>query len=126
MKSIKLAVAVFFTLLMPALSAEDSPLSEFVGAWTVDLRPTPDADAYLQPFIVRLEDDGTFSGEFYNTPFTEGRYNDAFGELHFAFITSDASTEYYHSGKLVDGMLEGLTHAPNRQLLQYWTAIRAQ
>jgi len=122
----KVVLLVVLALMLPcSFGANEASLSRFAGEWIVDLRPTPDAEPYLQAFRVRLENEGSFSGEFYNTPFTGGRYNDVFGELYFAFITADASTEYYHSSKLVDGRLEGLTHAPNRDLLQFWTATRS-
>jgi len=40
-----------------------------VGNWQIDLRPTPESEAYFQSFIVETTDDKTFSGTFYGSDF---------------------------------------------------------
>ncbi|HAO87702.1 MAG TPA: hypothetical protein DCR00_02165 [Gammaproteobacteria bacterium] len=69
----KVVLLVVLALMLPcSFGANEASLSRFAGEWIVDLRPTPDAEPYLQSFRVRLENEGSFSGEFYNTPFTGG------------------------------------------------------
>ena len=95
-----------------------------VGTWTVDLRPTPDAEPYLQTFVVISVSEKGFEGEFYGTPIEEGRLNLDWGAVRFAFVTADGSGSYHHAGILRDGWLEGTTHSLGRDFLAYWTATR--
>ena len=95
---------------------------ELVGTWNVDLRPTPDAEPYLQQFVVSSVQGNGFEGAFYGTPVTEGRLNVDWGAVRFAFVTADGSGPYHHSGVLLDGRLEGTTHSLGRDFLAYWTA----
>ena len=97
---------------------------ELVGSWEVDLRPTPDAEPYLQEFVVRSVEGNGFEGSFYGTPITEGRLNVDWGAVRFAFVTADGSGPYNHSGVLREGRLEGTTHSLGRDFLSYWTAER--
>ena len=97
---------------------------ELVGIWEVDLRPTPDAEPYLQEFEVSSVDGNGFEGSFYGTPVTEGRLNVDWGAVRFAFVTADGSGPYHHSGVLREGRLEGTTHSIGRDFLAYWTATR--
>ena len=97
--------------------------SALVGTWTVDLRPTPDAPAYTQPFRVSaVHDDGTLDALFYGAPVQVARYNADWDVLHVAFVTRDNSTRYLHAARLVDGQLHGTTHAVERGFLSVWTA----
>lgn len=95
------------------------------GTWTVDLRPTPDAPAYEQPFVVTSVDGGTFEGTFYGSTLREGRLNTSWGAVHFSFVTDDGRGDYHTSGRLLpDGTLEGTTHSLGRHFLSVWTARR--
>ena len=93
-----------------------------VRAWRVDLRPTPDADAYFQPFRVDSVADGVITGSFYGTPIENGRIDMNWGVVHFAFTTQDGSGVYHTSGVLRDGRLQGTTHSLGRGFLNVWTA----
>jgi hypothetical protein len=95
-----------------------------VGTWEVDLRPTPDSEPYLQQFEVTAVSGDGFEGSFYGTPIEEGRLNVDWGALRFAFVTSDGSGPYNHSGVLDEGRMEGTTHSLGRDFLSYWTASR--
>lgn len=97
---------------------------ELVGTWQVDLHPSPDAEPYLQEFVVRSVDGNGFEGSFYGTQVTEGRLNVDWGAVRFAFVTADGSGPYNHSGVFRGGRLEGTTHSLGRDFLAYWTAIR--
>ena len=96
------------------------------GAWTVDLRPTPDAEPYTQPFTATVGDDDTLTGTFYGSEIYNGRVNAAWDGLRFAFTTSDDAGTYTTSGVIRGGRLEGTTAAPHRNLLAVWTATRAE
>ena len=129
MRAARLSALLALFLMMPlAAKAEEAPSSvaALEGEWRVDLRPAPDADPSFQTFAVKKVRERTFSGTFYGTKFKKGRINDAWGTLYFAFTTEDRRTEYHHSGRLVDGRLEGLTHAPGRDFLSVWTAERVR
>lgn len=104
-----------------ALDAKPS-VSALVGSWRVDLRPTPDAPPYYQSFVIASVETGRFTGSFSGAPISEGRINLDWGAHRIAFVTGDASTSYYHSAVLRDGRLEGLTRAPGRGFLAFWTA----
>lgn len=93
-----------------------------IGTWVVDLRPTPDAPAYTQAFVVSQVDGKRFSGSFYGAPIRQGQLNTDWGAVRLAFVTADGSGSYHHSAVLRDGRLEGLTHAPARDFLAYWSA----
>lgn len=99
-----------------------SPAASLVGTWQVDLRPEPSAPPYYQPMEVTQVEGGRFSGSFYGAPFKDGRINADWGPVRIAFVTADATVEYHHSATLVDGRLEGLTHAPGRGFLAVWRA----
>ena len=101
-------------------------LRSLAGAWSVDLRPTPGADAYAQPFVVEVGDDGALSGTFYGSEILDGRVNADWDALDFAFTTADGGGTYHHEGRVVGGHLEGTTYAPYRDLLAVWTASRTE
>ena len=98
--------------------------SDLMGVWKVDLRPTPDAEPYVQEFTVESVDGDSITGTFYGTPIQEGRFNVDWGALRFAFVTADGSGPYHHSGLLSNGRLIGMTHSLGRDFLAYWTAVR--
>ncbi len=108
----------------PSTSTVDEKL--LLGTWKVDLRPLPDADPYFQEFIVTSVQDGSFSGEFYGTPVTQGRINTDWGKLRIAFVTADGSGAYHHSAILQGARLEGLTNSTGREFLAYWSAVKQQ
>lgn len=120
-------IAVLAALLWgcrPAADGVPSGVDAFIGTWKVDLRPTPDAEPYLQDFIVSSTDGNTFTAVFYGTEVSDGRLNTDWGSLRFAFVTNDGSVDYYSSGVLDGDVLRGTTHSPGRGLLAVWTATR--
>ena len=96
-----------------------------VGIWTVDLRPTPDAEPYFQELVVTSVDGARFEGRFYGTAVTQARINTTWGKLRIAFVTADGSGEYHHSAVLEGDKLEGLTNSTGREFLAYWSAVRS-
>ena len=98
--------------------------ADLLGTWRVDLRPTLDAAPAYTDFVISAVEGSSFAGTFYNSPIENGRIDVGKGTLWFAFTTSDGSTNYNTAGKLVDGALEGSTHAIGREFLRPWTAER--
>ena len=96
-----------------------------VGTWMVDLRPTPDAPAYLQPLVIASADSSGVTGTFYGSPLTDAQLNTAWDGVHLAFETRDGSSRYVTTARLLDGVLSGATYSPDRGLLQPWRARRS-
>lgn len=115
-----------FTLCLSAcatVTTSESPKGQaLLGTWEVDLRPKPNAPAYIKTFVVRSVSGNGFQGTFYDTEISEGRINVDWGKVRIAFVTSDASGPYNHSAVLSGGKLEGLTNSTGRNFLAYWSA----
>jgi len=90
------------------------------GTWSIDLRPTPDAEPYLKQFILKLKNDTSFEGEFYNSPIYNGLLNRNWEKVYFAFYTRDSSNEYFHSGYWEGDQIFGVTYCPNRDFVAPW------
>ncbi len=128
-----LALAFAITLLANACTTQPKDLAltirapkaeQLLGTWTVDLRPKPDAPAYLKTLVVTAVDGNRFQGSFYDTPITDGRLNTDWGKLRIAFVTADSSGAYNHSAVLEGSQLEGLTLSTGRGFLAYWRASK--
>jgi hypothetical protein len=102
-----------------AASAPDADLLS--GEWSIDLRPTPDSEEYIQSFVVKSISKNTFHGTFYGSDIKNALINKNWDRLYFAFETSDSSNDYYHSGYLLDGQLFGISYCPNRNFVAPWT-----
>lgn len=101
-------------------------LRSLAGTWTVDLRPTPEAEPYARPFVADVGADGALTGSFYGSEILDGRVDAGWGALHFAFTTADDGGTYRHAGRVVGGRVEGTSYAPHRGLLSVWTATRTE
>lgn len=97
---------------------------DLIGAWTVDLRPTPDAAAYLKPMVIAIDAAGALSGEFYERPIESGHAGATNGQPCFAFRTSDMSGPYQTSGCLSGTTIVGQTWSEGRGFVLTWTAER--
>ena len=95
-----------------------------VGTWKIDLRPVPDAEAYFQPFAIESIEGNTFSGTFYGSEIENAILNKNWPKIYFAFSTSDANNEYYHSGYIANDTLRGMTYCPNREFAAPWTGVK--
>ena len=128
---LKLWQAMSATVLLASGCALEPPIAaipaaaDLVGTWWVDLRPTPEADAYLQPFVVTSVEDGRFDGTFYGAPVSEARINTEWGTVRIAFVTADGSGAYHHSAVLDGDRLVGLSNSTGRDFLAYWSAVKA-
>ena len=98
-----------------------------LGTWIVDLRPTPDAPAYLKKLVITSVAEGKLTGTFYDgSPLQAGRLNDTSGDfICFAFFTDPGEGAYNTSGRLVGpDRLEGMTLSTSRGFLLPWHAVR--
>ncbi|MDM9631497.1 hypothetical protein [Robiginitalea aurantiaca] len=98
--------------------------ASLIGEWVIDLRPTPHAEGYFQPFIVESIEGNTINGTFYGSNLENALLNDNWEKLYFAFTTNDGTNEYYHSGYLLDGKLFGITYCPDRKFTAPWTGSK--
>ncbi len=128
----KLIPFLCFTVLFvsSSLTAQEESQSKpvdkqkLLGEWTLDLRPTPQSEAYFQPFVVETIEDNSFTGTFYGSPIEGSLLNDSWEKLYFAFTTKDVNNEYYHSGYLQDGKLHGMTYCPDRSFTAPWSGSK--
>ncbi len=94
------------------------------GTWSIDLRPTPNSEAYLRDFVITPMPDKTFSGEFYGTSFDTGKFNTDWEFIYFAFTTSDKENVYYHSGYIDGDKISGISYSPERKFTSHWTGTK--
>ncbi len=116
-------VTLLAAFLLAGCARPASP-ADLIGVWRIDLRPTPDAPAYYQRFEVLRVENGRIEGAFYGSPITEGRINDDWGDVRFAFVTRDNGGAYHHAGVLRRGRLDGLTNSIGRDFLAVWSGER--
>lgn len=114
---------------VPTRAAEPTPPAPeaLLGTWTVDLRPTPDAPAYLKKLVVTSVAGGKLEGNFYDgSPLQSGRLNvKSSPTVCFAFCTDPGEGAYFTSGRLVGpDQLEGMTLSTSRGFLLPWHAVR--
>ncbi len=104
------------------VAQENNAAKDLIGSWTIDLRPSPDAQGYFQPFAVEKIKGNTFIGTFYGSPVRDAFINKNWDKLYFSFTTSDATHDYYHTGYLFEGKLVGMSYCPGREFTAPWTA----
>ncbi len=115
---------IYATLFIALLSFKTDTNEDFIGKWKIDLRPTPDAQAYYQTFYITSVEENTFEGMFYGSAIKDAYINRNWEKQFFAFTTSDASNTYYHSGYFLDGKIYGISYCPNRSLTAPWTGVK--
>lgn len=103
---------------------ESTTANPIIGNWTIDLRPTPESDAYFQSFVVEAIEGKSIVGTFYGSEISQGLINMNWPKIYFAFSTSDQSNEYYHSGYLENGQLFGISYCPGRDFTAPWTGTK--
>jgi CubicO group peptidase (beta-lactamase class C family) len=96
-------------------------LEKIKGTWIIDLRPSPNSEAYLKDFIITPTVSKEFSGEFYGSKFEKGNFNTDWEYIYFAFTTKDRSNVYYHSGYIDGDKIFGISYSPDRKFTSHWT-----
>jgi CubicO group peptidase (beta-lactamase class C family) len=99
-------------------------LDKAKGTWVIDLRPDPNSEAYLKDFIITPTTGKSFSGEFYGTAFSLGKFNTDWEFLFFAFTTNDKENVYYHSGYIDGDKVFGISYSPDRKFTSHWTGVK--
>ncbi len=101
-----------------------------IGTWMVDLRPGPDAPAYLRPMTIEAIDDarGKLTGTFYRDDcrMEHGYVNVVWGAVHFGFVTADNSGRYVTQGVMRGDKVSGTTLAIEKGFLSVWEGVRAE
>ena len=120
--------ASIFVILLGISGFTSAPeqASDLVGAWEIDLRPTPDAPPYIVMMNITSVNGNEVKGTFYGSPIVHGSINTQWGKVVFAFVTEDGSGEYHTAGELKDGVMTGSTHSIGRAFVSPWTAKRKQ
>jgi len=103
------------------LNGSSEANANLLGEWILDLRPSPDADPYLQPLIIDKQNGKDFEGSFYGSPIKEAFLNESWDKLYFAFKSSDSSNTYYQSGYIIGDEIFGITYCPNRNFVMPWS-----
>lgn len=119
----RLASMPLAALLIAAAPAE-APSSPLAGTWSVDLRLELSDAPYSQPMVLNIAEDGTVTGNFYNSEILAGRMGSAQGRDCVAFRTTDGAGLYHSSACLVNGTMVGQTWAEGRNFVLPWTATR--
>ena len=125
MTGIFLTLALAFSIAGPAIAqTSDYGAGQLNGDWTLDLRPTNDAPAYIKTMKLDITSQGIVAGDFYDHAIEDGRASDAKGRACFAFHTSDNTGPYQTSGCRVGDRIEGQSWSEGRHFLLTWTATR--
>ena len=106
------------------LGLAQNTIEEANGSWKIDLRPTPDSEAYYQTVEISEAEQNTFKGTFYGSPIENAILNTKWNRLYFAFMTKDASNTYYHSGYILEGKIYGITYCPTRAFTAPWNGVK--
>ena len=112
--------------ILAALAATTAPAassySDMDGTWSVDLRLSLADEPYSQPMILKVAEDRSVTGSFYNSEILAGRAGTAQGRSCVAFRTTDGQGFYHSSACLVDGRMIGQTWSEGRNFVLPWTA----
>lgn len=103
----------------PVLAATD-----LTGTWDVTMFWSPTEPPSSTVMVLTAGPDNKVTGSFYGSGFLEGEYSLRGDTLAFASVTTDGEAPYSHSGRLVDGRIEGQTLSHGRDFLMIWIAIR--
>lgn len=126
-----------FALLLAACATPASPTtpvtepaaaalkpSDLNGTWDVTMFWSPTEPPSSTVMVLNVDEDGKLTGSFYESEFLEAEYSLRGDTLAFGSVTTDGSAPYSHSGRLVDGKIEGQTLSQGRDFLMIWVATR--
>ena len=107
-----------------AIQTASADPATLAGAWTVDLSVDP-AQPYVQPMHLTLGEDGTLTGDFYQSDILAGRWRAQNGRLCVIFRTTDGAGPYHTSACVEGDRVVGQTWAEHRNFIFLWNAVRA-
>ena len=126
-----------FALLLAACATPASPAapvtepaaaalqpSDLNGTWDVTMFWSPTEPPSSTVMVLNVAEDGKLTGSFYESDFLEAEYSLRGDTLAFGSVTTDGTAPYSHSGRLVDGKIEGQTLSQGRDFLMIWVATR--
>ncbi len=94
------------------------------GTWDVTMFWSPTEPPSSTVMELSVADDGKLTGSFYQSDFLEAEYSLRGDTLAFGSVTTDGEAPYSHSGRLVNGRIEGQTLSQGRDFLMIWVATR--
>lgn len=99
-----------------------------LGQWKVALFFSPDNPPSETTLVITsVHEDGTLSGSFYQSEFTQARYTRQDECMIFSVITADGSGPYATSGKLcAENYISGQTLSTGRNFLMAWEALKTE
>lgn len=124
-----LLLAACATPIQPAAPAADPAAaalqpSDLNGTWDVTMFWSPTEPPSSTVMVLNVAEDGKLTGSFYESDFLEAEYSLRGDTLAFGSLTTDGTAPYSHSGRLVDGKIEGQTLSQGRDFLMIWVATR--
>ncbi len=96
------------------------------GAWDVAMFWSPTEPPSSTVMVLNVAEDGKLTGSFYQSDFLEAEYSLRVETLAFGSVTTDGEAPYSHSGRLVNGRIEGQTLSQGRDFLMIWVATRRE
>lgn len=112
-------------LLSALLSSREASKTSFdplLGRWKVTLFTGGEAASGSTEMVISNRDERRIEGSFYGSAFEQSWCITGPGFERIAFVTSDASSTYFHVGTRRGRLIEGFTLCPDRDLLARWTA----
>ena len=94
------------------------------GTWDVTMFWSPTEPPSSTVMVLDVAADGKLTGSFYDSEFLEAEYSLRGETLAFGSVTTDGTAPYSHSGRLVNGRIEGQTLSQGRDFLMIWVATR--
>ena len=107
----------------PAEAATLAP-SALDGTWDVTMFWSATEPPSSTVMVLKTGADNKVTGSFYESEFLEGEYSLRGDTLAFGSVTTDGAAPYSHSGRYVDGKIEGQTLSHGRDFLMIWVAAR--
>lgn len=107
----------------PAEAATLAP-SALDGTWDVTMFWSATEPPSSTVMVLKTGADNKITGSFYDSEFLEGEYSLRGDTLAFGSVTTDGTAPYSHSGRYVDGKIEGQTLSHGRDFLMIWVAAR--
>lgn len=106
--------------------SKDLDLNVLVGKWKLDMSPHDKTDSNFAMMEITKIEDNTFKGDFYRegVKIKNAQINTQLGIIYAALISGDGTGNYNTTFYYKDGILQGTTHAVNRDFLAVWTATK--
>ena len=119
---------ISLTLSIPNATAQstDVDLNVLIGKWKLDMSPQDKTDSNFAMMEITKVEGNNFKGVFYRegVEIRDAQINTQLGVIYAALISGDNSGDYNTTFYYKEGVLQGTTHAVNRNFLAVWTATK--